>query len=258
LRTSLLSSAKNAPIKTILITSAEPEEGKTTIIANLASCIAETGKNVLIMDTDLYCPKIHEMFNLRNNTGLSQILNGDGSFGNSIQRSQRNDIKILTSGPPIANQSELLGSTKMDTLLGSAKDYFDFIFLDTPAFSAIVDAAYLIPKVDFVLIVSKLGQAREPTLKFTLQQIKNLGADFIGLIVNNTEARIPSRYIKYYQQMMSETGQEKHLSKTFVGENQLMSTLANIFKKSRRQIDKVLNHHIPFELPMKIDEDLKE
>jgi len=258
LRTSLLSSAKKNSIKTILVTSAEPEEGKSTITANLASSIAETGRNILVMDADLYLAKMHDLFDLRNDIGLSQILDQNASLNESIQSSQRNNIKVLTGGPHIANHSELLGTEKMDALLEEAKQDFDFVFLDTPPFSAIVDTAYLVPKVDFVLIVSRLGQSREPTLSFTIQQIKNLGANQIRLIVNNVEARIPSRYLKYYRQAIAELKEEKEVSKIFTEENKLQSSMGRFSGKLKSEVDKVLDHHVPYELSMKPDEDSNE
>lgn len=258
LRTSLLTIAQKNSIKTILVTSAEPEEGKSTITANLASSIAETGRNILVMDADLYLAKMHDLFDLRNDIGLSQILDQNASLTESIQSSQRNHIKVLTGGPPIANHSELLGTEKMDALLEEAKQDFDFVFLDTPPFSAIVDTAYLIPKVDFVLIVSRLGKSREPTLRFTIQQIKNLGANQIGLIVNNVEARIPSRYIKYYRQAIAELKEEEEVSKIFTEENKLQSSMERFSGKLKSEVDKVLDHHVPYELPMKPDEDINE
>jgi capsular exopolysaccharide synthesis family protein len=258
LRTSLITTAQKDSIKTVLITSAEPEEGKSTITANLASSVAETGRNILVIDADLYLAKMHDLFDLRNDIGLSQVLDKNASLDESIQLSQRNNIKVLTGGPKIANHSELLGSEKMDALLEQVKQDFDFVFLDTPPFSAIVDTAYLIPKVDFVLIVSRLGQSREPTLSFTLQQIKNLGANHVGLIVNNVEARIPSRYIKYYRQAIAELKEEKEISGIFTEENKLQSSVERFSGKLKSEVDKVLDHHVPYELPMKTDEDIHQ
>ena len=128
LRTNIQYSNIDDDIKTIVVTSALPEEGKTTVIANLAISIAYTGKRVLVVDCDLRKPTIHRKFGLSNLKGFTNVLIGDSQFRSTLHFIEDvENLHVLTSGPIPPNPSELLGTKRMESLLESFRDQYDMV-----------------------------------------------------------------------------------------------------------------------------------
>src|SRR6185295_19239789 len=133
LRTSLLLSSAGQPPKTILVTSSQPSEGKTTTAINTAFMLAQTGADVLIIDCDLRRPRLHAEFEISNARGLTTWLSGEKDLDGLIQAYPRaNNLKILTSGPVPPNPAELLGSAEMRKLLSQLSERFNHIIIDSP------------------------------------------------------------------------------------------------------------------------------
>lgn len=199
-RVNILTLSESTPLHTLLITSSEPDEGKSTIVSNLARSMAQTGRKVAVVDTDLHCATIHELFGLPNETGLTSVLVGDKSLSTTLQDSEYPGVQVLTSGPQIPAPAEALGSEKMSTVLEQLHKQFDIVLLDTPAFQGVADAAMLAPHVDGVILIARRGMVREAALLSTYQQLKNVNAEIIGVIVNRVNVNLSNRYHKYYQQ----------------------------------------------------------
>jgi capsular exopolysaccharide synthesis family protein len=199
LRTKLLVESRTDPFQTLMISSAEPKEGKSTIIAHLGRSMALTGRRCIIVDADLYCPTTHKLFDLPNDVGLSSVLENKEALSDSLCETQFPDLFVLTSGPPIPNSAELLGSVQTSTLLEELKNEFDMIFLDSPAFLGAVDTAVLASAVDVVILVARCGSIRVAPLLATCKQLEDVHAKPLGMVVNRVKKPLPRRYHKYYQ-----------------------------------------------------------
>jgi succinoglycan biosynthesis transport protein ExoP len=195
LRTNLEFSGIDKPLRTILVTSAGPCEGKTTVSVNLAASIAQGGKSVILLDTDLRRPQIHTFFNLPNHAGFSDLFrSGNLSFkmvGHEFGNLK--DAVVITSGNPPANPTELLGSERMTQLLTSLKTSAEVIVLDSPP-SMVADAQILSAKVDGVILVVYPGHTQAAAAQATIEQMKRTGARLLGVVFN----RIPQNSSYYY------------------------------------------------------------
>jgi non-specific protein-tyrosine kinase len=174
-------------LQTLLVTSAMPGEGKSTIVSNLGYVMAQSGKSVIVIDSDLRRPALHKIFNLPNDNGLSNILQDESTLEEAIQEIDGSQLHVLTSGPLPRNPSELLASSQMAALLTKVAKLYEVILLDTPALSAVSDAAVLAPAVDGVLLVVALAQVRQETVEATQQQLATVNMKPLGVIVNRSE-----------------------------------------------------------------------
>lgn len=187
LRTSLLMLNEGNPPKTVLVTSAQPGEGKSTIVANLANSLAQAGKKVVVVDGDMRIPSIHKQFALSNQTGLSQVLKGEVTLNAALQTAPSDGIRVLTSGPVPADPVELLGSADMVELIGDLRNQFDFILLDAPSLLAVADAAVLTARADQVLLVIGRSQVEEQAVRAALRQLEELKSNKYGIVINRAE-----------------------------------------------------------------------
>jgi len=206
LRTSLLLSSAGNPPKTILITSSQPSEGKTTTAINTAFMLAQTGAAVLIIDCDLRRPRLHANFNLSNARGLTNYLSGESPIDDVLQSYEKvPNLKMLTSGPIPPNPAELLGSEEMRKLLQSLSERFTHIIVDSPPAISFTDAAILSTFVDGVILVVHGGRSSRAVVRRARQQLLDVGAHIFGVVLNNvkTEAHNyyygASYYSAYYQ-----------------------------------------------------------
>lgn len=186
LRVNLFSRKFVDPLRTILITSANPSEGKSIIVANLANIIAQTGMKVIIVDCDLHVPTIHKYLNIPNEVGLSNILKQKALLENTVQRTRFQGVMALTSGPQLNNPSVWLGSPAMITLLQQLTSQFDVVLLDTPAILALADAAVLAAVVSGVILVVTRGQTHKEDVLASQKQLASVNARLIGVIENLT------------------------------------------------------------------------
>ena len=128
------------------------------------------------------------------------MLEGNEKLSAALQDSGFPEIQVLTSGPQIPNAAEALGSEKMIIVLEQLQKQFDIVLLDTPAFMGVADTAMLAPHIDGVMLVTRCGSIREASLRATCQQLENVNANLVGVIVNRVNVNLASRYRKYYQQ----------------------------------------------------------
>ncbi len=195
LRTALmLSSAGHAP-RTLLITSSQPAEGKTTTSVNTAISLAQTGAAVLLVDADLRRPRVHRVFNLKNNAGLSNYLAGEGELSTLIQIAAPN-LYVLPVGPLPPNPAELLGSAKMKQVVETLSANFDYVVIDSPPVSSFADSLILSALVEGVIIVVKAGTTPREMAQRTKAHLQSVGAKILGVVVNQIKLQ-PHDYYYY-------------------------------------------------------------
>lgn len=199
LRTSLLLSSAGQPPKTILVTSSQPSEGKTTTAINTAFMLAQTGAEVLIIDCDLRRPRLHTQFEVANSKGLTTWLSGEKDLDNLFQVYPKTpNLKILTSGPVPPNPAELLGSEEMRRLLGLLSERFAHIIIDSPPAISFTDASILSTMVDGVMLVVHGGRSSRAVVRRAKQQLLDVGAHIFGVVLNNVKLESPDYYYSGY------------------------------------------------------------
>lgn len=200
LRTSvLLSKAGRAP-RTLLVTSSLPSEGKTTTAINMAVSLAQTAARVVIVDADMRRPRMHSIFHLSNNDGLSTILSNELSEAeilNMVQQDKESGLYILTCGPMPPNPAELLGSDQMRRLLTYLESTFTHVILDSPPVASFTDGVLLGCLVDGVLLVVHAGKSSQEIARRGKQVLVDVGAKIIGVVLNKATLRPHDYY--YYQ-----------------------------------------------------------
>jgi capsular exopolysaccharide synthesis family protein len=199
LRTSLLLSSAGQPPKTILVTSSQPSEGKTTTAINTAFMLAQTGAEVLIIDCDLRRPRLHAHFGAPNSKGLTNWLSGETDIDALIQTyEQHANLKFLTSGPVPPNPAELLGSDEMRKLLGILSERFTHIVIDSPPAISFTDASILSTMVDGVVLVVHGGRSSRAVVRRAKQQLLDVGAHIFGIVLNNVKLETQDYYYSGY------------------------------------------------------------
>jgi len=194
LRTNLEFSAVDQPMSMIVITSAEPGAGKSTIAANLAISIAKSGKKTLLIDADLRHPSIHRFFNLGNRLGLSDLLRGKIELDHAIIDSELSpNLKILTSGALPPDPSELVASVKMGKILAELKGNFDIILMDTPPM-LVSDPQILASRADGVVYILQPGKSHSRHFVNQLKQLDQINARILGVVFNRINRKQKSYY----------------------------------------------------------------
>lgn len=202
LRTSiLLSSAGGAP-QTLLVTSSQPSEGKTTTAVNTALILEQTGATVLVIDADMRRPRVHSIFDMKNQRGLSTILASKMSETEMLEvitQHEASGVYVLTSGTIPPNPAELIGSEEMHRLIAVLKRKFTHIVLDSPPIASFTDSVLIASLVDGVLLVVHGDHASRAIVRRSRQVLQDVGAKIFGVVLNNVSLR-PSDYYyyKYY------------------------------------------------------------
>ena len=211
LRTNIQFSSVDKPVRSLLVTSAGPSEGKSTTAANLAVVMAQTGQRVVLVDTDLRRPVMHKVFGVANNTGLtSALLNGEQVvLDGHLQGTEVENLSLLTSGPIPPNPSELLGSHRMARLVEKLAGQADLVIFDSPPVLAVTDAAVMGRQVDGVVLVVDAGQTREQVLAQATAELQQTGANLLGAVLNRLDSRRGGYYYYYYYYSEEEGGQRR-------------------------------------------------
>jgi tyrosine-protein kinase Etk/Wzc len=197
LRTNLIFSQAVQTLKTIVVTSASPGEGKTTTAANLAVTFAQQGMRVLLVDCDLRRARIHKMFNVPREPGLTELILDHEVAAEVIRSTPVENLSVLTSGTLPPNPSELLGGPRMERALELLRELFDVIVIDSPPLLAASDASVLGTKTDGVLLVVRAGQTERGAAQQAVQQLAVVGARVVGAVLNDPDAKVP-QYGGYY------------------------------------------------------------
>lgn len=198
LRTNLGFSAIDKELKTIMVTSAQPGEGKSTTSVNLAVVYAQADKKVLIIDADLRKPKLHQMFVKTNRIGLSHLLSGQSILLQAVMETHIPNLSVITSGPIPPNPSEILSSNRMTRLLEELRGAFDIIILDTPPVLAVSDAQIVAAKCDGVLLVVHAGKTKRDAVMKAKASLDHVKANLLGTVLNQKSRRDADDYYYYY------------------------------------------------------------
>lgn len=201
IRTNLQFSGAGKTSKTIVFTSAIPNEGKSTTVANLAITIGQDDKKILLIDCDMHKPVIHRRFSLLNR-GLSNCFAEDLPLKEVIQADVFPNLDIVTSGPIPPNPAELLGSKKMEALLQEAAEAYDYVFLDMPPVLAVTDAvlmsSLMSSQTDGTILVLGSGDISPDEGKQAKELLEKVHANILGVILNKVPQHHKSGYYYYY------------------------------------------------------------
>lgn len=196
LRTSVVQSGVGAGPRTMLVTSSQPGDGKTTTAVNTAISLAQLGASVLIIDCDLRTPKVHTLLGVDHSPGLSECLEGNLGLDDAIQRLQIPNLSLLPSGSIPVNPAELISSNRMKSLLRGLGRRYDYILLDSPPLINLADALILSTCVDGVILVVYGGKTTCEAASRAREELENVGANILGVVVNRFNSR-RERYTYY-------------------------------------------------------------
>jgi len=214
LRTNIQFSTVDRPLKTLLVTSTSPREGKSTTVANLAVVMAQAGLSVIVVDSDLRRPDLHKFFGLANSQGLTNaLLESTATSDGYLQATAVEKLQVLTSGPLPPNPSELLGSQRMKGLIEQLKGQADVLIFDSPPLLAVTDAAVLANEVDAVLLVVEAGATRRGAVLQARETMTKVGANLLGVALNKLSAKGAGGYYYYYYYSSEGEGRERRRRK---------------------------------------------
>lgn len=200
LRTNIKFAAAGKKLQSLVVTSSGPSEGKSTTSSNLASVFAQADMRVVLVDADMRKPMLAKTFQLNNETGLSVFLSDDSvQLQNIIQSSGFvSGLDIITSGPIAPNPSELLQNERMDELIDYLSSYYDLIIFDMPPLLAVTDAQVVSTKVDGTLLVVREEQSTKQSVKRSVELLRQVGANLLGVVYNAFNSEEGDGYYYYY------------------------------------------------------------
>lgn len=201
IRTNIEFSNLDKEIKVITITSSKQNEGKSTVLGNLAVSFANLEKKVLILDGDLRNPSVHRMFGLSNSHGVTDVLVDNKGFVECVHTTEIRNLNVLTSGKIPPNPSEMLSSRKMKTFIESLKEHYDYIFIDAPPIGIITDAGIISTYSDGCILVAAAGESDIDMIKIAKERLEKVNANILGVVLNKYKPEgAASEYYNYYYQ----------------------------------------------------------
>lgn len=212
LRTSIKFSSVDKPIKTIVVTSSIPGEGKSTISGNLAITLSQSGARVLLIDCDLRKPSIHKKFRVVNDLGLTDILVDKCSLKDVIKKIDEY-LFMITAGTIPPNPSEIVGSNSMEDLIKELSLSFDYIVMDTPPVIPVTDPLLLAAKSDATIIVVRARKTKEKIIRQTYDELIKVNSNIIGSILNDSETKTNNSYYEYYAEEDKWSRNKRRISK---------------------------------------------
>lgn len=232
LRTNLIRIMKTNGLKSILFTSSDKQEGKTSTVTNLVLSLAQLGKRTVLVGANMRRPTIYKIFGLNREPGLSDILMGHISWQEAINTSTDiltggilvddllqmpgiDNLKIITAGRPIDNVSELLNSRAFEQLLTELKTNFDVVIIDCSPVMAVPDAITLSDKVDGLVLIYKVGTTAKDVLKMAKSNLMNANANILGIILNDIKTEAQVGYSAYYYRYYAETSEKENSRSKF-------------------------------------------
>jgi len=206
-RTSMLFlSTEEHPLRSVVVTSPGPQEGKTISLCNLGISLAQSDKKVLLVDADMRKPRLHTIFKKRNAKGLSSFLSGQAEFEGLIHDTKINNLFVISGGSCPPNPSELLSGHKMQEFIKTAIKSFDFVLLDSPPIALVTDAAILSKVADGVVVVIENGKTSKRALPRISQILEGSKVKVVGMLVNKVSPDSASGY-SYSHRYYGETSQ---------------------------------------------------
>ena len=189
-RTNLAFMSEDDPVRSFVVTSALPLEGKTTVVSNLAISLAQFGRSVLLVDSDLRRPRLHRVFEIDNELGLTSLVEGRTTLSAAIHKTEVEGLSVLTAGPIPPNPSELLHSAAFGRLKEHLLNHFDWVLFDSPPMGAVTDAAILAPQLGGVLLVVRAGATTAHSVLGARKQLNSVSARLLGAVLNDMDLRI--------------------------------------------------------------------
>lgn len=184
LRTNLSFYSLDNPIRSLVVTSPAPDEGKSTTVANLAVTMAQSGRKTILMDCDLRRPSLHTFFNLKGDVGVTTAVL-EGSSSAPLQATKIENLQLLASGPKPPNPADLLGSRQIDRILENLLQEADIILIDAPPVVGVTDAAVLGAKVDGVLLVVSAGKTKRDQAERAKELLEKARVNIVGATLTN-------------------------------------------------------------------------
>jgi len=199
IRTNIQFSMVDKNLKTLVCTSSIPAEGKSTTISNLAVTIAQQGQKVLLVDADLRKPTIHQIMEVKNQIGLTNMLTKSETTKKAVLKAPKTaNLYILPSGPIPPNPSELLGSKKMENLISTFLEEYDLVLFDTPPVLAVADAQILSGRCDGVILVIRSKQTEKKNLVKAKELLERTKSNLLGTVFNGVDQK-EAHYYYYYR-----------------------------------------------------------
>jgi capsular exopolysaccharide synthesis family protein len=198
LRTNIQYSSIDKPLKTIVVTSSGPGEGKSTTIVNLSIAFAQSGSKVLLIDADLRKPKVHKLFGMYNKRGLSNMLVAHYDYQEYINKCEVENLHVLTCGVIPPNPSELLSTKSMKQFIEKIREDYDMVFIDAPPVGTVTDAAILSTEVDGVIMVISSGKVDDKALIRSKELLEKVNANIIGVVLNKVNKNNQGYYHNHY------------------------------------------------------------
>jgi capsular exopolysaccharide synthesis family protein len=200
-RTNLLFMSPEKPLKTILVTSSGPQEGKTTSATSLAITMAGSGNRVLLVDADMRRPRVHRIFGHANTIGLSSLILGESTLQATVRTTEVPNLSVLPCGPVPPNPAELLHTTAFQKLLAEMGAQFDRVIVDSPPIGVVADAVVMSTHVDGTLLVLKAGRTSRDAARQAVRQLRDVNAAIFGAVLNDLDLQNQKygHYAYYYR-----------------------------------------------------------
>ena len=222
-------------IQSFVISSAAPEDGKSTVAAHLAQAAAAMGQRVLLVDTNLRNPSVHNRVGLRNIQGLTDVISTDLDFNDVIERSPlEENLFVLTAGSIPPDPIRLLASQKMQDLMEQLQAAFDLVIYDAPPLLGVADAYLLAVHTNGIVLVTGLGKLKRPLLEQALEELKVAGAPILGVVANRSKESKPSQSMYYQRSSVQNYKVEDFDEDAEIGTPQSKQILTSLRKIKRR------------------------
>ncbi|MEB3179528.1 MAG: polysaccharide biosynthesis tyrosine autokinase [Nostocaceae cyanobacterium] len=227
--------ASDTPIRSFVISSAIEEEGKSTVAAYLAQAAAAMGQRVLLIDTNLRRPSLHQLVGIANIQGLTDVISTDLDFQNVIEQSPVEDnLYVMTAGSIPPDPIRLLASEKMQDLMDKLQAAFDIVIYDAPPILGVADATLLAAHTNGLVLVTGLGRLKRSVLERALEDLKVAGTPLLGVVANRTKEEIPTSYA-HYLQSHGKSDRHRRPNDVDTGIASIIPSLPSLKAKTRRR-----------------------
>lgn len=197
LRTNISFAKAGGGLRSLVVTSAEAGEGKSTTASNLAAVMAQQGKRILLIDADTRKPSQHYFFSLADQEGLTNVLTGQANFMDVVQATSLNQLFLLTSGPIPPNPADLLSASEMTTVIEQAEEHFDQVIIDSPPILAVSDTLLLANLCDGILFVIRSGSTEIDKARKAIDLLSSVNGKLLGIVLNDKRVSRKSPYYAY-------------------------------------------------------------
>jgi len=210
LRTNLQFLTVDRALRSIVVTSASPREGKTLTVANLAITMAQAGKRVIAVDADLRRPNLGDVFGVRDGAGLTSVIAGAVQLDQVLVTTRTRGLRLLPSGPIPPNPAELLASERMKGIMAALEERADVVIYDSPPVGAVTDAAILAGACDGALLVVGVGKVSHKQARRAKELLANVKANILGVVLDGAGSERDKGYYYYYYSESGERKRRKH------------------------------------------------